>query len=237
MRRRHPDGKKQRAAKISADFEQQFQRLAHLVRIAGHIRVEQRLAHDLQRDAHHLLMDVAFFAGPPVFQRALRVAHHGFRIGGDARAVKRRLRQPPLPQPETVFAGQQSFAKKYFIGEQHAPFVKLARVRDQHILDVVRMIDKKTAERVIAHPGDVAVGSRAMREKSQWIARHLPELPAELLCRSGIRPRRKFFPGFRRCRHRGVHLSPGGYYWSIGRIRLRAAAKVSALYADGFSSC
>ena len=51
-------------------------------------------------------MHVALFPSAPAFHHALRIFDHGLRVRRDARAVKGRLHQAPLPQPEITFAGE-----------------------------------------------------------------------------------------------------------------------------------
>jgi len=149
---------------ISADFQQQFQRFAHLLRVAFDIGIEQRFSHDLQRQPHHLLMRVAFF--PPRQPCNIRCVYSTIvaALRSDSRAVKRRLGQPPLPQPEFSFAGQQAFAKDVPVRPQHPAFRILARVGDQHFFDQVGMVDEDRLEIQNAHPRDVAILARDLGE-------------------------------------------------------------------------
>ncbi len=171
---RHKDG----APEISADFQQQFQRFAHLLGVPFDVGIEQRFSHDLQRQPHHLLMGVAFFPAPPAMQHPLRVLHHRGRIRSDSRAVKRRLRQPPLPQPEFSFAGQQAFAKDVPVRPQHPAFRISARVGDQHFFDQAGMVDENRLEIQNAHPRDVAILARDLGEIFQRIVIERPERPS-----------------------------------------------------------
>src|SRR5260370_267767 len=79
------------------------------------------------------------------------------RVGIDARAVKRRLRQAPLPQPEISFACQQTVAEQLFVLTQNSSLDEFAVVRHEHLFDVVGMADEIDAKVVIAHGHDVAI--------------------------------------------------------------------------------
>src|SRR6266481_5254270 len=102
-------------------------------------------------------MAVAFFPVVPVAQHPCRVLHHRRRIGSDAPAVKRRLRQPPLAQPELSFAGEQAFAEDVPVRTQHAAFYIFAGVGYERFLDCVRMVDENRLEIQDSDSRDVAI--------------------------------------------------------------------------------
>ena len=123
-------------------------------------------------------MRVALFPTPPAFDHSLRVVHHGRRIRSDPRAVKRRLRQPALPQPKIPFAGQQALAKDVPVGPQHSAFRIFAGVGDQHFFDQAGMVDEHRLEIQYAQPRDVAILARDLGEVFQRIVIERPERPS-----------------------------------------------------------
>ena len=95
---------------------------------------------------------------------------HRRAVGGDAIAVKRRLHQPALAQVGRAFAGQQSFAEDPLGALQAAALHEALVVRDEDVLDVLRVVDEEHL--LAAHPvrDDVAVGAREIGEERERIA-------------------------------------------------------------------
>lgn len=160
---------KQRAPEIRADLQQHLQRLADILRVSLHVRVEECFAHNLQRDPHHFFVEVPLFAVLPFVQQPLGVFHHRRGVTGDARAMKRGLRQAPLAQPEISVARQQAAPKNTFVGQQHAASYEFSRMIYQNIFNVVRMIEQKDAEIQHAKADKIAVLARETREITKWI--------------------------------------------------------------------
>src|SRR5215472_4922484 len=123
-------------------------------------------------------MHVAFFSVPPVFQQTLRVLHHDRRIRCDARTVKRRLRQTPLPQPKIAFAGEQPLTKDMPVRTQDSALEVFARVRDEDFLDQIRVIDENITKIRHADADDVAVIARELAEHLDWAFLQRAERPA-----------------------------------------------------------
>jgi hypothetical protein len=152
-------------AKICAELEQKFERPANLLRVARDVSVKERLADNPERETHHFLMRVALFSVVPIFQHTLRILDHCRCIRSNSRAVERGLRQPPLPQPEIAFAGQQAFAKKMSVRAQNSAFDVSARVCDQYLFYGVRMIDEDGPKIDYANARDVAIVARESRKE------------------------------------------------------------------------
>ena len=91
---------------------QRLHRRAGVGRIAADLRVEQRLGDDLQRQPHHVVLDVADLAVGPGLEHSLGVIDHEPAIGGDPLAVKRRLGELALAAPELPLAGQEPLAQR-----------------------------------------------------------------------------------------------------------------------------
>jgi hypothetical protein len=79
----------------------------HQHNVSFRIHVEQRFDGDLERKDHHLLMHVAGLVFPPGLKHLLGIVHHYAAIFSYAPAMKSRLRQSPLAQPEVAFARQE----------------------------------------------------------------------------------------------------------------------------------
>jgi len=79
----------------------------------------------------------ALLASPAV-HHSLRVTPPLSRRTKQFARVKRRLRQPPLPQPEISFAGEQALAKDVPVRSQHPAFRIQARISDQNFFESSR---------------------------------------------------------------------------------------------------
>ena len=86
-------------------------------------------------------------------------------IGQDALALKDRLNEPPLPQPEIALAGQQAVAQQQAIHAQGVMFGEIAAV--QHLLDEGRMIDEEDAFQPEAQRDAIAVLAGAVQSRSR----------------------------------------------------------------------
>ena len=89
------------------------QRPADLVGLVLDVRVEERLRHDREREPHHLVVHVELLSVTPLLARAHRELDHHLAVAADAVAMKRRLRQPPLPEVKLSFAREQAFAEDH----------------------------------------------------------------------------------------------------------------------------
>ena len=81
--------------------------------------------------------------------------------------MKRRLHEPPLPQPEVAFAREQPLAKNMPVRLEHAPLDVTTRMSDKHFFDEVGMIDKNIAKIDHADARDVPVVARQLAEHFQ----------------------------------------------------------------------
>src|SRR5690242_19782974 len=122
-------------------------------------------------------MHVALFSSAPAFHDALRIFDHGLRVCRDARTVKGRLHQAPLPQPEIPFAGEQPFPKNVPVRPQHAALEVAAWMTDQHLFNEVGVIDENVAKIDDADADDVAV-ARQFRKHLQRALAQCTEGPA-----------------------------------------------------------
>src|SRR5579859_1803721 len=158
------------APEIGAEFQQKLQRFADVLCVSLHVRIEQRFGDDLQREPHHLLVNVALFAVLPLVEQPLGVLHHRRRVARDSRAVKRGLDQAPLTEPEISLARQQASSENALIRLQHAAFYEFSWMIYQHVFDVIRMVDQQDAEIKNAKPDDISILADNSREISKWIA-------------------------------------------------------------------
>jgi hypothetical protein len=61
--------------------------------------------------------------------------------------MKGRLREPSLPSMKVAFAGQESFPEQTLGALERTPLHKFLVVRDQYVLDVVRVVEKENVLR------------------------------------------------------------------------------------------
>ena len=102
--------------------------------------------------------------------------------------MKGRLNEAPLAGVQRAVARQQPVAEEPPRAAQRSPFDEPMLVRDQHLLDVVGMIQKKDVERAEPEVRDVAVLGADARQKRQRIA---PDLGKAAEKQPARRPRWK----------------------------------------------
>ena len=84
--------------------------------------------------------------------------------------MKGRLHEPPLLQMRLAFGGEQSLAEQPLRAFERASFLEQPRARDEHVLDVIGMIQQREPLRSHAERRDVAVRSRDVRQRGEAIA-------------------------------------------------------------------
>jgi hypothetical protein len=146
------------------------QRFSDLDRLRFDVGVEQGLADDRQRQPVHLAGNVDRPPVDPGASHPIRVRHHRRAVGGNPVAVERRLHQPALPQMDRALAGQQSFAENPLGALQPAALHEALVVRDEDVLDVLRIVDEEHLLAAHAVGDDVAVGAREIGEEGERIA-------------------------------------------------------------------
>jgi hypothetical protein len=81
--------------------------------------------------------------------------------------MKRGLCQSPLSAVHFIFAGQQSLAQQTFGALQGQAFMKARVIRDQNVLDVIRVIQEKRLLRTETKIGKIAKLGREILKKRQ----------------------------------------------------------------------
>ena len=137
------------------------ERLAHLLGLGLGLRTEERAADDGQRQVHHLLRRVERAAVPPALAlHPQRVIDHQRTVGIDALLVKGGLRQPPLAPVERRLARQKPLAQQALRALEPAPLHEARVVRDEHVPDVVGVVEQVEVLRHAAEVSHVAVLAR-----------------------------------------------------------------------------
>ena len=152
------------------------ERLPDLRRFVFHVGVEKRLAHDGQRQPHHLLRHVDLRAVLPAVGGARGVIRHDFGVAAHALAVKRGLHQPPLAQVVVALAGQQPLAQQPLGDLQRAAFAEHAMIGHQQVADHVRVVEQvhvRVVERYVRH---IAEGGHLLQEADAVVAKADEEL-------------------------------------------------------------
>src|SRR5262249_40419705 len=168
-RSRHPHWNQDGLPKIRSELQKNLERFANLARVPSEVGIKKSFANNFERDLHHVGMDVSRLAILPSAHCAPGVFHHRRAVGIDTSAVERWLREAALPQPEVAFARQQALAKKTHVCLHHAAFFKFARVRDEHLFDVIGMIYEKGEEIQQLQAANVAVVMCELGEKQKRI--------------------------------------------------------------------
>ena len=109
-------------------------------------------------------------------------------------AVKDGLNEAPLAGVLCAVARQQPVAEQPARAAQRSPFFEAMLVRDEHVLDVVRMIQEKCTERSNPEVRDIAVLGADLREKRQRIAPDLGKAAEERSASGSRRKHTKILP-------------------------------------------
>src|SRR5204863_6033632 len=87
-----------------------FHDLADALGFGARFAAEQRAAHDVEREAHHVDVDIAYLVVAERGELALRAVHHRLRIARDALGLQRRRSQLAITAPRVAFARDQAVA-------------------------------------------------------------------------------------------------------------------------------
>ena len=188
--RRGPAGRysKRRTRAAQRIAHQESHRAAHLLCLARKRGAEKRSHGGFERQLHHFFRHVARIAVAPVPRLHLRAIEHRGRVFVDSVAMKRGLRQPPLPPPEISFADQQALPQQALGGffRQRA-LVKFALLEKQQLLDVIRMVQQNAALQDHRDADDVAI---LPRHPAHQFQRVLQQIERHTHQRQAFRPRR-----------------------------------------------
>src|SRR5947207_3860 len=111
--RREPERHHAEASQPGAEvLRQHFRRLRGVVRVAGEVGVEERLADDGLRERHHLGMDIDRRAHLPACDVPLGEGAHDIAVAGDALTMEGRLHEAALAQPRLALRQQQAVAEQ-----------------------------------------------------------------------------------------------------------------------------
>ena len=143
---------------------------AHFVRARFDVGVEERLASNRQRQAHHLPGDVERLLIAPSRGCPRGVVDHHLPVASDAIAVKRRLEQPAMSQVGGALSREQAVAEQLLRAFEAAALGEVALMRDEHVADGVWIVDEVAALAAKLEKRDVAVLARKAREHLQRVA-------------------------------------------------------------------
>ena len=147
-----------------------FERLADDVGLAGQLGAEQRLGDDRQRQVHHVFVRVADLAVVPGLEHALGVLDHHGGVALDLLALKRRLGQPALPPPEITLAGQEPLADQWNQPPRQLVLHEIVGVRAQDIIDMFGIDQHVGGQVAQPQPDDVAVLLDGSGQEAELIA-------------------------------------------------------------------
>src|ERR1044072_836161 len=122
--------------------------LSNPVRIAGDAGVEKSLDDNLERQAHHVAMNVADFTMLPIGNQTIGKLDHDVAVGADSLAMKCRLPQPSLPFPGFTLAVQQAVSNQP--SKQRRALIsrldEVLRVSGDDVFDVVGVVEEVSSE-------------------------------------------------------------------------------------------
>ena len=112
---------------------------------------------------------------------------------------ERGLRELPLPEPEVAFTGDETFTQHGHVHAGTEVLDVILGIREQDLLDEVRMAGEEDASRPEAKARDVAVGAGDLAEEIEPLRHEGLEAPAD---EGALGARRQ--PGVRDGIHAGI---------------------------------
>ncbi len=156
-----------------------FHRLRDRVRHAADLRAEQRARRDVERQAHHLRVNVAPVPRLPLGHHTLRRGHHRRAIALDAAVQKHRLDQAALSQPKIAVAGEEPLAEHERIEPQGKMFDEAFALGDEHFLDRIGMGEEIDVPMGEAQLDDIAEVAGAMRQEIEAFRAEVRQVAAQ----------------------------------------------------------
>ena len=101
---------------------------------------------------------------------------------------ERRLKKPPLPEPEIAFARDETIAEHRLVRPRTEVLDVVLGVRDEHLFDEVRIACEEQPPAAEAKAGERAVGARKLQEKVDLLWSDLADVAAE---KPALRTRRQ----------------------------------------------
>ena len=119
------------------------------------VGVEQGSAHNREGQAGHLVMHVDGLAVSPPLSRSFGLLHHDLTVGLDPMVMEDRLDQPPLAPVNVSLAGEEVLPNDA-LGRLHGrPLHEGLMARNEHVTDVVGMVEQPRLEPRQAKPHHV----------------------------------------------------------------------------------
>ena len=147
-----------------------LERLAGLIDERPDPGPEERPARNSERQPAHLGGDVDRVCVFVSFALVARERNHRVCVGRETLPVKRRLNDAPLTAVEGAIARQQSVAEQSPRSSKRTPFDEAVLMREQHLLDVVGMVQEKNTQRREPDVDDIAVFGADPQDKRERIA-------------------------------------------------------------------
>lgn len=122
---------------------------------------------DFESESHHFFGHVAAIALFPIFDMEEGLIGHGLGVFGDALAVKCRLGQAALPEPEFAFGGEQALSEKALGGVTEArTFFKFLRLADEDLFDQIGIAEQGASLEEQREINDVTVAASHASEEA-----------------------------------------------------------------------
>ncbi len=167
--------------------------LTNGIRLIAEVNAEQGLAHDTQRQAHHLRRHIqelfVHCSVLPMLQHSPGGVRHERAKGGKLLAMEGGLHETPLVQPGLPVVGEESLAKQG-TEEVHeiGIFAVVAMILLQHMLDIVRVKNHVGRPHEKADRHDVAVALEHGHVKAEGIALNSTRTPQQPVLTGSRRP-------------------------------------------------
>jgi hypothetical protein len=177
--------------------------LADLSNIFFHFSIEEGLGGNAHRQGRGFDVHVTQVARPPTFKHTLGETDRCIAVDGEPLSVKGRRRQSTLTMPEFAFARQKALTEDLAdVAKEEGKFDKVPRVLNQHMLDVVGVVEQHGWPGAQAQGHNVPIMSRPFNVIAKGITSEIEQVSEKRQPPWSGRPPAKLGTSFRMGRGR-----------------------------------
>ena len=188
--RHRPQEKRSRRRDPGVDLaDQERHRCADLVGRVSYVRVEERLADDVEGQAHHLGGDVDPRSVGPGALRALRVLGHRVRVAGDSLVRQRGRDELSLAPVKRALARHQAVSDDGPQEAERGSLLEAVGLRHEHLVHQIGARydhDRPAGQRQLADSPRIAPASLITARRSRARARTFPKMGPPISSRAGL---------------------------------------------------
>jgi hypothetical protein len=139
----------------------------HVSRVACNVRAEESARNDVERQTHHVYVQVSHLTRFPCCKHPVGALDHLLGVDGDAVTVERGLRQAALPTPEVAFAREEPITNDTTKVAQERVLYETLVSADEDVLDVGRVRNEIARQPRETELDQVPVAARDALKKTE----------------------------------------------------------------------